>query len=274
MALQWGARKRNERKGKLEGCDEKGAGGFLDFKAFKFQSSLKILESESLGYDAFLLGMISFLINGNVSFTYYSMYGHIERLARKVEEGANLVEGVEAILWQACVYVSLNAVPETLTTEELAKLGAPPKSDVPIIHPNELSEADGFIFGFPTRFGMMAAQFKAFLDATEDLRKTQQLAGKPAAIITSTSSQGGGQETTVLTGMTPLVHHGMIFVPFGMGFTYGHEFGYLKEVKGGSPYGAGIYAGREGPTWLEWMHAFQQGYFFANITKQLKEATA
>jgi len=76
-------------------------------------------------------------------------------------------------------------------------VGAPPKSNIPIIPPNDLSEADGFIFGFPTKFGMRAAQFKAFLDSTEYLCKTQQLAGKPAGIITSTSSQGGGQETAL-----------------------------------------------------------------------------
>ncbi|KAG4968060.1 hypothetical protein JHK87_033711 [Glycine soja] len=70
----------------------------------------------------------------------------------------------------------------------------------------------------------MAAQFNAFLDSTEELCKTQQLSGKPVAIITGTNSQGGGQETTVLTGITPLVHHGMIFVPFGIRFTYSHEF--------------------------------------------------
>jgi len=87
-------------------------------------------------------------------------------------------------------------VPETLHDEVLGKMSAPPKSDVPIITPNELAEADGFVFGFPTRFGMMAAQFKAFLDATGGLWRTQQLAGKPAGIFYSTGSQGGGQETT------------------------------------------------------------------------------
>ena len=77
-------------------------------------------------------------------------------------------------------------VAEILPEEVLGKMGAPPKSDVPIITPNELSEADGFVFGFPTRFGMMAAQFKAFIDATGGLWKTQQLAGKPAGIFYST----------------------------------------------------------------------------------------
>lgn len=87
-------------------------------------------------------------------------------------------------------------VPEILPEEVLRKMGAPPKSDVPIITPNELADADGILFGFPTRFGMMAAQFKSFLDATGGLWKTQQLAGKPAGIFYSTGSQGGGQETT------------------------------------------------------------------------------
>lgn len=87
-------------------------------------------------------------------------------------------------------------VPETLSDEVLGKMSAPPKSDVPKITPNELAEADGFVFGFPTRYGMMAAQFKAFLDATGSLWRTQQLAGKPTGIFYSTGSQGGGQETT------------------------------------------------------------------------------
>lgn len=90
----------------------------------------------------------------------------------------------------------LEQVPETLSDEILAKMSASPKSDVPVITPDELPEADGLIFGFPTRFGMMAAQFKAFFDATGGLWRTQALAGKPAGIFYSTGSQGGGQETT------------------------------------------------------------------------------
>lgn len=87
-------------------------------------------------------------------------------------------------------------VPETLHEDVLGKMSAPPKSDAPIITPNELAEADGFVFGFPTRFGMMSAQFKAFFDSTGGLWRTQQLAGKPAGIFYCTGSQGGGQETT------------------------------------------------------------------------------
>ncbi|XLS78696.1 hypothetical protein HN51_062921 [Arachis hypogaea] len=99
---------------------------------------------------------------------------------REIKKGAASVEGV----------------PETLPEEVLGKMGAPPKSDVPIITPNELPEVAGLLLGFPTRFGLMAAQFKAFLVATGGLWCTQALARKPAGIFYSTGSQGGGQETT------------------------------------------------------------------------------
>ncbi|XP_031489369.1 NAD(P)H dehydrogenase (quinone) FQR1-like isoform X4 [Nymphaea colorata] len=118
---------------------------------------------------------------------YYSMYGHVERLAEEIKKGADSVSGVEAFLWQ---------VPETLPKEVLIKMNVPPRSEVPTIQPRQLVEADALIFGFPTRYGMMAAQFKAFMDATGGLWKEQALAGKPAGLFYSTGSQGGGQETT------------------------------------------------------------------------------
>nr|VDD17557.1 unnamed protein product [Brassica rapa] len=155
-----------------------------------------------------------------VYIVYYSMYGHVEKLAEEIRKGAASVEGVEAKLWQ---------VPETLPEEALLKMSAPPKSGSPIITPNDLTEADGFVLGFPTRFGMMAAQFKAFLDATGGLWRTQALAGKPAGIFYSTGSQGGGQETTALTAITQLVHHGMIFVPIG--YTFGAGMFEMEKVK-------------------------------------------
>ncbi|XP_024959685.1 NAD(P)H dehydrogenase (quinone) FQR1-like [Cynara cardunculus var. scolymus] len=196
-----------------------------------------------------------------VYIVYYSMYGHVAKLAEEIKKGAASVEGVEAKLWQ---------VPETLNDEVLAKMSAPPKSDVPIITPNELPEADGFIFGFPTRYGMMAAQFKSFFDATGGLWRTQQLASKPAGIFYSTGSQGGGQETTALTAITQLVHHGMIFVPIG--YTFGSGMFEMEKVKGGSPYGAGTYAGdgSRQPSELELQQAFHQGKHIATITKKLK----
>ncbi|KAF2285885.1 hypothetical protein GH714_008707 [Hevea brasiliensis] len=193
---------------------------------------------------------------------YYSMYGHVEKLAEEIKKGAASIEGVDAQLWQ---------VPETLPEEVLGKMSAPPKSDIPIITPNELAEADGFVFGFPTRFGMMAAQFKAFLDATGGLWRTQQLAGKPAGIFYSTGSQGGGQETTALTAITQLVHHGMIFVPIG--YTFGAGMFEMEKVKGGSPYGAGTFAGdgSRQPSELELEQAFHQGKYIATITRSSRE---
>ncbi|XP_015953963.1 probable NAD(P)H dehydrogenase (quinone) FQR1-like 1 [Arachis duranensis] len=198
-----------------------------------------------------------------VYIVYYSLYGHVERLAEEIKKGADSVDGVEATLWQ---------VSETLSEEVLGKMRAPPKSDVPLINPKELPEGDGFVFGFPTRFGMMAAQFKSFLDATGSLWQTQQLAGRPAGIFYSTGSQGGGQETTALTAITQLVHHGMLFVPIG--YTFGSGMFEMNEVKGGSPYGAGTYAGGDGsrqPTKLELEQAFHQGKYIATITKKLKK---
>ncbi|KAK7302650.1 hypothetical protein RJT34_13543 [Clitoria ternatea] len=153
-------------------------------------------------------------------FSYYSMYGHVGKLAEEIRKGAASVEGVEAKLWQ---------VPETLAEEVLGKLGAPPKSDVPVITADELSEAD---------------------DATGGLWRTQALAGKPAGIFYSTGSQGGGQETTPLTSITQLVHHGMIFVPIG--YTFGAGMFEIEKVKGGSPYGAGTYAGMVQGNLLSW----------------------
>ncbi|XP_044497277.1 probable NAD(P)H dehydrogenase (quinone) FQR1-like 1 [Mangifera indica] len=194
---------------------------------------------------------------------YYSMYGHVAKLAEEIKKGAASVEGVEVKLWQ---------VPETLPEDVLVKMGAPPKSDVPIISPNDLVEADGVLLGFPTRFGMMAAQFKAFMDATGGLWRTQQLAGKPAGIFYSTGTQGGGQETTPLTAITQLAHHGMLFVPIG--YTFGGGMFEMEQVKGGSPYGAGTLAGdgSRQPSELELEQAFHQGKYFAGIAKKLKAA--
>lgn len=197
-----------------------------------------------------------------VYIVFYSLYGHVEDMARKVQQGANAVEGVEATLWQ---------VPETLPHRVLEKMKAPDKpNDVPEIRPEQLVEADGFLFGFPSRFGVMAAQFKAFFDATHELWTTQALAGKPAGIFWSTGFHGGGQELTALTAVTQLAHHGMIFVP--LGYTFGSGMFEMNEVKGGSSYGAGTYAadGSRQPSELELQQAFHQGKYVAELTKKLK----
>uniref|UniRef100_A0A0A9DN00 NAD(P)H dehydrogenase (quinone) n=1 Tax=Arundo donax TaxID=35708 RepID=A0A0A9DN00_ARUDO len=120
---------------------------------------------------------------------FYSMYGHVEALARRAAAGVGAVEGVEAVL---------RRVPETLPPEVLEKMQAPAKDPaVPVVaSAAELEEADGVLFGFPTRYGAMAAQMKAFFDSTGSLWEEQRLAGKPAGFFVSTGTQGGGQETT------------------------------------------------------------------------------
>ena len=120
---------------------------------------------------------------------FYSMYGHVESLARRAAAGAGAVDGLEAVLRRG---------PETLPPEVLEKMQAPPKDPaVPVIaSATELQEADGVLFGFPTRYGAMAAQMKAFFDSTGSLWEAQKLAGKPAGFFVSTGTQGGGQETT------------------------------------------------------------------------------
>ena len=119
---------------------------------------------------------------------FYSMYGHVEGLARRLKKGVEGVEGVEGVLYR---------VPETLPAEVLRQMKAPPKDDgIPEIMAEELAAADGVLFGFPTRYGSMAAQMKAFFDSTGQLWKEQKLAGKPAGFFVSTGTQGGGQETT------------------------------------------------------------------------------
>ncbi|KAL0431275.1 UNVERIFIED_CONTAM: putative NAD(P)H dehydrogenase (quinone) FQR1-like 2 [Sesamum radiatum] len=193
---------------------------------------------------------------------FYSMYGHVEGLARRMKRGADSVDGVEAELYR---------VSETLPEEVLIKMRAPPKDDsIPVIgSPEDLAGGDGFLFGFPTRYGCMAAQMKAFFDSTGQLWREQKLAGKPAGFFVSTGTQGGGQETTAWTAITQLAHHGMLFVPIG--YTFGAGMFKMDSIRGGSPYGAGVFAGdgtRE-PSELELALAEHQGKYMAAIVKRL-----
>lgn len=119
---------------------------------------------------------------------FYSMYGHVEGLARRMKKGVDGVEGVQAVLYR---------VPETLPADVLEHMKAPPKDpEIPEITAAELTDANGVLFGFPTRYGCMAAQMKSFFDSTGQLWKEQKLVGKPAGFFVSTGTQGGGQETT------------------------------------------------------------------------------
>jgi NAD(P)H dehydrogenase (quinone) len=193
---------------------------------------------------------------------YYSMYGHIAAMARAVKKGVDSVEGVEGVLYQ---------VAETLPAEVLEKMHAPAKAeDVPIADPHTIDQADGFVFGFPTRFGMMCAQMKAFFDATGGHWAKGALAGKAASMFTSTASQGSGQETTLMTAVTQLAHHGMIYVPTGYGA--GGNMFTLDEVKGGGPWGAGTFAGPTGarnPSEMELEQAEYEGKNLATVVKKL-----
>lgn len=203
----------------------------------------------------------SFSGNLKIYIVYYSMYGHVEALAKKIKEGVDSVEGVEGHLFR---------VAETLPLDVLEKMMAPPKDEhIPIISARELPAADGLIFGFPTRYGAMAAQMKAFFDSTGSLWRGQELAGKPAGMFVSTGTQGGGQETTAWTAITQLAHHGMLFVP--VGYTFGAGMFKLDEIRGGSPYGAGTYAGdgTRMPTETELALAEHQGKYTAGIVRRL-----
>lgn len=195
---------------------------------------------------------------------FYSMYGHVEGLARRMKKGVDGVEGVEAILYR---------VPETLPDEVLENMKAPSKDpEIPEITAAELVDADGILFGFPTRYGCMAAQMKSFFDSSGQLWKEQKLAGKPAGFFISTGTQGGGQETTAWTAITQLAHHGMLFVPIG--YTFGAGMFEMDSIRGGSPYGAGVYAGdgsRE-PTESELALSEHQGKYMAAIVKKLAQA--
>jgi len=189
-----------------------------------------------------------------VAIVIYSMYGHIVKLAEAEKAGIEKAGGT-AVIYQ---------VAETLSQEVLTKMYAPAKPDYPIITPDLLTTFDAFLFGVPTRYGSMPAQWKTFWDSTGQKWASGAYAGKYAGFFVSTAGAGGGQETTVLTSLTNLTHHGIIFVPFG----YSHAFPQLSnldEVHGGSPWGAGTYASSNGsrqPTPLELEVATIQGEAF------------
>jgi NAD(P)H dehydrogenase (quinone) len=195
---------------------------------------------------------------------FYSMYGHIHKMAEAVAEGAGEVAGAE---------VALRRVPETLSTEILTKMGAvePQKAftHIPVCTVDELPEADAIIFGTPTRFGNMCGQMKQFIDATGKLWMSGKLVGKVGSVFTSSATQHGGQESTILTFHVPLFAQGMIIV----GLPYAFQ-GLLKmdEITGGSPYGASTIAGTSGertPTENELAGARFQGNHVATIASKL-----
>ena len=166
----------------------------------------------------------------------YSTYGHIDNLARAVKKG------VESAGGQADLY----RVEETLSKEILAQMNAPEKaSDIPVATENILTEYDAFLFGVPTRFGTLPAQWSSFWDKTGGLWAQGALNGKVGGFFVSTSSYGGGQEATVKHCLSYLAHHGIIYVPLGYKNAFA-ELANIEEVHGGSPWGAGTLAGADG----------------------------
>ncbi|CBN78047.1 flagellar associated protein, quinone reductase-like protein [Ectocarpus siliculosus] len=195
----------------------------------------------------------------------YSLYGHVNTLAAEIKTGIEEA-GCEAVMVRC---------PETLPADILEKMHAPPKDEsIPEVDVKDLVNADGILFGFPTRFGTLPTQMKSVLDATGGLWQSGGLVGKPAGVFISTATQGGGQETSALTFLTQLAHHGMMFVPIGYSspLLFNND-----EVHGGSPYGAGTLAGGDGsrmPSDLEKGVAKHQGSFFAGTCKALKAGRA
>ena len=191
---------------------------------------------------------------------YYSMYGHIEIMANAVAEGARSVENTE---------VAVKRAPELMSEEVARRVGAKLDQAAPVATVDELPDYDAIIFGTPTRFGNMCAQMRNFLDQTGRLWLNGGLIGKEGSVFTSTGTQHGGQETTITSFHTTLLHHGMIIV----GVPYScQEIMNMSEITGGSPYGASTLAGGDGkrqPSDNEIKIARFQGAHVAKITSKL-----
>lgn len=195
---------------------------------------------------------------------FYSMYGHIYQMAQAVVKGAHEVENA---------LVDLKQVPETLSSDVLGKMGALEArkgfADIPVCTVNELASYDAIIFGAPTRFGNMCGQMRQFLDATGQLWSKNALVGKVGSVFTSSATQHGGQESTILSFHTTLLHHGMIIVGLPYSFDLQTD---IHEITGCSPYGASTIAGGDGsrmPSTHELTGARFQGRHVATIAMKL-----
>jgi len=197
---------------------------------------------------------------------YYSMYGHVHRMAEAVFEGAREIDGAD---------VDMRRVPETLPKEVLDKMGAIEAqkafSHIPICNVDELPGADAIIFGTPTRFGNMCGQMRQFLDATGQLWSKGALVGKIGSVFVSSATQHGGQESTILSFHITLLHQGFIIV--GLPYSFQGQMR-IDEITGGSPYGASTIAGGQGermPSENELAAARFQGKHIATITSKLTQ---
>lgn len=190
---------------------------------------------------------------------YYSTYGHVEALSSAIAEGARSVPSVE---------VTVKRVPETMSPEVAKQYGAKLDQAAPVADPKELGNYDAIIFGTPTRFGNMAAQMRNFLDQTGSLWMKGALVGKVGSVFASTGT-GGGNESTIMSFVNTLMHHGMVYV----GLPYAcPELADVSEVKGGSPWGAATIAGADGsrkPSAKELAQARFQGAHVAKIAAKL-----
>ncbi len=190
---------------------------------------------------------------------YYSSYGHIEKMANAVAEGAR----------EAGATVDVKRVPELVPEDVAKKSGFKLDQAAPIATVNELADYDAIILGVPTRFGNMPGQMKNFLDQTGGLWAQGKLIGKVGSVFTSTATQHGGQESTLLSTHTVLLHHGMVIV--GLPYSFQGQMK-LDEVTGGSPYGASTIAGGDGsrqPSENELAGARFQGKHVATIAAKL-----
>jgi NAD(P)H dehydrogenase (quinone) len=202
-----------------------------------------------------------------VLIVFYSTYGHVYKMAQAIAEGVKTVQGAQA---------EIRRVPETLPPEVLEKMGALDAqksfSQIPECKVDDLAEADAVIFGTPTRFGNMCGQMRQFLDATGQLWMNGSLVGKVGSVFTSTATQHGGQESTILTFHVTLLHHG--FVVVGLPYAFQGQMR-IDEITGGSPYGASTIAGGDGsrmPSENELEAARFQGKHVAGIASKLAAA--
>jgi NAD(P)H dehydrogenase (quinone) len=199
-----------------------------------------------------------------VLIVFYSMYGHVYKMAEAVAEGVQAVPGAEAIL---------RRVPETLPADVLEKMGAVEAqkafAHIPVCTVDELPGAEAIIFGTPTRFGNMCGQMRQFLDATGQLWAKGALVGKVGSVFVSSATQHGGQESTILNFHITLLHQGMIVV--GLPYAFAGQMR-NDEITGGSPYGASTIAGTKGertPSANELDAARFQGKHVAAIAAKL-----
>jgi NAD(P)H dehydrogenase (quinone) len=191
---------------------------------------------------------------------YHSVYGHIEQMARAEAQGAADLPGT---------VVTLKRVPETMAPDAFAAAGGKTNQDALVARAEELADYDAIIFGTPTRFGNMTGQMRTFLDQTGGLWAKGMLIGKVGSVFTSSATQHGGQESTILTFHPTLLHHGMVVV--GLPYSEQRQMG-LDEIKGGSPYGASTIAGAQGerqPSVTELAMARFQGRHVAEIAQKL-----